>query len=84
MGVLRQRVGAAQHKRASVQHVIKIEDPRRRHVHDVALEHFDADDGHQQYDQPGRDLAAPRADFVNDKQKFLDGHWSPPINPRKE
>src|SRR6266478_2070390 len=37
MGILRQRVGAAQHKRGSVQHVIKIEDPRRRHVHDVAL-----------------------------------------------
>ena len=44
MGVLRQRVGAAQHEQRAVQHVVEIEDPGRRRVQDVALEDLDADD----------------------------------------
>ena len=44
MGVLRQRVGAAQHEQRAVQHVVEIEDPGGRRVQDVALEDFDADD----------------------------------------
>ena len=37
----RQRVGAAHHEQRAVEHVVQIEDPRRRRVQDVALEHLD-------------------------------------------
>ena len=69
VGVLRQRVGAAQHEQRAVQHVVEIEDPGRRRIHDVALEDFDADDRHQDDDQPGRGLADPCADAVNRVQE---------------
>ena len=84
MGILCQRIGPAEHERRAVQHIIEVEDPCRRHVHDVALEDFEADDGHQHDNQPSRSLADPRADFVNDQKKFLDRHWSPPVIPKKD
>ena len=75
MGVLRQRVGAAQHEQRAVQHVVEVEDPRRRRVHDVALEDFEADDAHQQDDEPRRGLADPRADAVDRVQETFNCHW---------
>src|SRR5258705_1755946 len=74
MGVLRQRVGAAQHEEGAVQHVVQVEDPGRRHVHDVALEHLDADGTHQHDHQPGGSLADPGADAVDRVQETLDAH----------
>ena len=74
VGVLRQRVGPAEHEQRAVEHVVEVEDPRRRRVHDVALEDFDAHDGHQRDDQPGRGLADPGADAVDRVQKPLDAH----------
>ena len=74
MGVLRQRVGAAQHEQRPVQHVVEVEDPGGRRVHEVALEDFDAHHGHQRDDQPGRGLADPGADAVDRVQKPLDAH----------
>jgi hypothetical protein len=59
---------------SAVHLVVGVEDPRRRHIHDVALEDLDADRGHQQDDQPGRRLADPRADAVDEIEELLDGH----------
>jgi hypothetical protein len=56
VGVLRQRVGAAEHEQCAVNDVVGIEDPRRRHVHYVALEDLNADDGHQEDDQQAATL----------------------------
>ena len=67
MRVLCQRVGAAQHEQRAVKHVVGVEDPGRRRVQDVALEHLDADQRHQADDQPRRRLADPGADGVDRK-----------------
>jgi hypothetical protein len=72
--VLRQTIGAAEHEQRAVQHVVGVEDPSRRRVQDIALEHFDADDGHQNDDQPGEGLANPRADAIDRVQKALNVH----------
>ena len=72
VGVLRQRIGAAQHEQRAVQHVVEVEDPRRRRVQDVALEDFDADDDISSDDQPGRGLADPGADAVDRVQETFD------------
>src|SRR4029077_4227741 len=72
--VLRKRVGAAKHERAAIQHVRGVEDPRCRHVHDVALKDLDANEGHQPYDQPCGSLAGPGADAVDRIQKALRVH----------
>ena len=74
MGVLRQRVGAGQHEHAAVEHVARIEDPCRRHVHDVTLEYLDADKRHEPDDEPRRGLADPCADAVDRMQNLLDVH----------
>src|SRR5207237_1391368 len=58
----------------AVQHVVEVENPRGRHVHDIALEYFDADHAHQHDNQPRRGLAEPGADFVDGVQETLDGH----------
>ena len=82
MGVLGQRIGPAQHERRAVQHIVGVEDPRRRHVHDVALEDFDANNGHQRDNQPGRSLTNPCADAVDRVQKTLDVHVLRPLSVR--
>jgi hypothetical protein len=74
MGILRQRVGASDHEQCAVQHVRGVEDPCRRHVENVALEYFGADQNHQPHDQPRRGLAGPGADAVNGVQKALRVH----------
>jgi hypothetical protein len=74
VGILRQGVGPPEHEQRAVQHVLGIEDPSRRRVHDVAFEDLDADDRHQGDDQPGRELADPSADAVDHMQKALDSH----------
>ncbi len=74
MRVLCQRVRTGKHEQRAVQHVVEVEDPRRRRVHDVALEHFDADSAHQNDDQPGGSLANPRADAVDGVQETLNAH----------
>ena len=75
MGVLRQRIGAAQHEQRAVQHVLGVEDPGRRRVQEVALEDLDADHGHQHDDQPGEGLADPGADAVDRIEEALDIHY---------
>ena len=57
MPVLRKRVRPAHHEQRPVQHAVEIENPGRRRVKHVALEHFDRYDEHQHDDQPGADLA---------------------------
>jgi hypothetical protein len=74
MPVLRQRVGAAHHEQRTVDDVIDVEDPRRRCVQDVALEHFDADNEREDEDQPGKELARPIAELVYTAQEALDCH----------
>jgi hypothetical protein len=76
MGVLRQGVGAGDHEQRAVQHVGGVEDPRRRHVEDVALEHLGADQRHQPDDQPRGGFAKPGADAVDRMQKPLRVHES--------
>jgi hypothetical protein len=51
-----------------------VEDPCRRHVHQVALKGLDANEGHQPYDQPCGSLAGPGADAVDRMQKALRVH----------
>ena len=74
MRVLRQCVGAAEHEQRAVQHVVEIEDPRGRRVQGVALQDLDADDRHQEHDQPGEGFADPGADAVDGVQDRLDVH----------
>src|SRR5262245_16379863 len=83
VGILRERVGAGQHEQRAVEHVIEVEDPRRRRIQDVALEDLDTDDAHQRDDQPRRSLADPSADTVNRVQDALDVHPLPPLSARK-
>jgi hypothetical protein len=82
MRVLRQRVGAAKHEQRPIQHVVEVEDPRRRHIHDVAFEHFDADGAHQNDHQPRGGLADPGADAVDGVQDTLDAHGVRPFGTR--
>ena len=74
MGILRQRVGSGEHEQRTVEHVAGVENPRGRHVHDVALEDLDADEHHQADDEPSRSLADPCADCIDPWQKTLDVH----------
>src|SRR4051794_3674888 len=78
MPVLRERVGAAHHEQGSVEHVGGVENPGRRRVQNVALEDLDADHGGQDDDQPGKCLAAPSANVVDEKKETLDWHWIGP------
>ncbi len=81
MGVLRQRIGAADHEQRAVQHVGRVEDPGRRHVENIALENLGADQHHQSHDQPGGGLAEPSADAVDGVQETLRVHGvsGPPV-----
>ena len=74
MRILRQRIGAGEHEQRSIEHVVEIEDPRRRGVKQIALDHLDAHDRHQHKDQPGRGLAKKGADAVDRVQKPLCRH----------
>ena len=74
MGVLRQRIGAAQHEQRAVEHVVEVEDPGRRRVEQVALEDLQADHRHQGDDQPGGGLADPGADAVDGVEEAFDRH----------
>jgi len=79
MPVLRQRVGSSEHEQRAVEHIAGIEYPRRRHVQDIALEDFDADERHQPDDEPCRGLAHPHADAIDRVQNMLDVHARQPI-----
>ena len=68
---LREGVGAAHHEGAAVEHRRGVEHPRRRHVQDVALQHLDADQHHQQADEPGEGLAYERAELVGEEDEAL-------------
>src|SRR3954451_3092865 len=74
VSVLRQRIGPAEHEQAAVQHVVEVEYPGRRRIQEIALEDLDADDAHQDDDQPGCRLADPGGDAVNRMQDALDAH----------
>src|SRR5262249_10294488 len=83
MGILRERVSTGQHEQRAVEHVIEVEDPRRRRIQDVAFEDLDTDDAHQRDDQPRRSLADPSADTVNRVQDALAVHPLPTLSARK-
>src|SRR5262249_10518905 len=61
----------------AVEHVFEIEYPGRWRVQDVAFENFDANDGHEHDDQPGKCLADPSADAVDRMKDALNVHLVP-------
>src|SRR6185436_5077032 len=70
----RQSVGTAHHEQRAVEHIVRIEDPRRWRIEDVALEDFDGDDKGEGDDQPRERLARPVAELVYGVDETLGFH----------